>query len=222
MPFQAAASVSNLYGAASALVLHLHLDKPSKNPKLENKQYRILIWGASSSFGIYATQLAQEAGYTVVGVASEHNEELVRSSGATYFVNRSTTTTSQDLITLGPFKAVLAAADSAEDQVVIGEVLAALGGGSFLSTMGVRPGVKMPEGVTGLFAQYLDDYLDPKNKEFTEWVWWEYMEDALQSGQLKLVPVRELGGLTQVQAAWDLLKNGKVSGQRLVISPNLE
>jgi NADPH:quinone reductase-like Zn-dependent oxidoreductase len=222
LPFQTAASVSNLYGAASALILHLHLDKPSKNPKPENKEYKILIWGASSSFGIYATQLAREAGYTVVGVASKHNEEVVRSSGAAYFVNRRTKTTSQDLITLGPYKAVLAAADSAEDQVVIGEVLAALGGGSFLSTMGVRPGVNMPAGVTGLFAQYLDDYLDPKNKGFTEWVWWEYMEDALQSGQLKLVPVRELGGLSQVQTAWNLLKHGKVSGERLVISPDLD
>ena len=222
MPFQNAASVSNLYGAASALILHLHLDKPSKPPKPENKSERILIWGASSSFGVYAAQLAQEAGYTVVGVASGRNEQLVRSSGADHFVDRGTQTAAQDLIALGPYKAVLAAADSAEDQLVIGEVLAALGGGSFLSTMGVRPGVKLPDGVTGHFAQYLDDYLDPKNEEFTRWVWWEYMEDALQSGQLRLVPIRELGGLSQLQTAWDLVKEGKVSGERLIISPNME
>lgn len=89
-------------------------------------------------------------------------------------------------------------------------------------TMGVRPGVKLPEGVTGHFAQCLDDSLDPKNEEFTKWVWWEYMEGALQSGELKIVPVRELGGLSQVQAAWELLKYGKVSGQRSVISLNAE
>ncbi len=204
------------------MILHLHLDKPSKPPKPENKSERILIWGASSSFGVYAAQLAQEAGYTVVGVASGRNEQLVRSSGADHFVDRGTQTAARDLIALGPYKAVLAAADSAEDQLVIGEVLAALGGGSFLSTMGVRPGVKLPDGVTGHFAQYLDDYLDPKNEEFTRWVWWEYMEDALQSGQLRLVPIRELGGLSQLQTAWDLVKEGKVSGERLIISPNME
>lgn len=145
---------------------------------------------------------------------------MVRSSGAAYFVDRKAPDASEQLIELGPYKAVLAAADSAEDQVVIGGVLAALGGGSFLSTMGVRPGVILPEGVTGHFAQYLDDYLDPKNEEFTKWLWWDYMEAAFQSGGLEIVPVRELGGLSQVQAAWDLLKHGKVSGQRLVISPN--
>ncbi len=206
----------------SALVLHLHLDKPSKAPKPENKQERILIWGASSSFGVYAAQLAQEAGYTVVGVASGRNEQLVRSSGADHFVDRTAKSAAQDLIALGPYKAVLAAADSAEDQLVLGEVLSALGGGSFLSTMGVRPGVKLPDGVTGHFAQYLDDYLDPRNAEFTRWVWWEYMEDALQSGKLRLVPTRELGGLSQLQTAWDLVKEGKVSGERLIISPNAE
>ena len=91
---------------------------------------QILIWSASSSFGVHAAQLAQEAGSTVVGV---------------------------------------------------------------------RPGVKLPDGVTGHFAQYLDDYFDPKNEEFTRSVWWEYMKDALQSGQLRLVPTRELGGLSQLQ-----------------------
>ncbi len=74
---------------------------------------QILIWGASSSFGVHAAQLAQEAGYTAVGV---------------------------------------------------------------------RPGVKLPDSITGHFTQYLDDYLDPKNEEFTRRVWWEYMKDALQSG----------------------------------------
>ena len=203
------------------MFLHLHLDRPSKNPKLENKQVRILIWGASSSFGICATQLAREADYTIVGVASSHSE-VVRSSGAAYFVDRRAQTATQDLIGLWPYKAVLAAADSAEDQVVIGEVLAAHGGGSFLSTMGIRPGVELPEGVTGHFAQYLDDYLDSKNEEFTKWLWWEYIESVLESGRLRLVPVRELGGLSQVQTAWGLLRHGKVSGQRLIISPNME
>jgi NADPH:quinone reductase-like Zn-dependent oxidoreductase len=161
----------------------------------------VLIWGASSSFGAYATQLAAEAGYTVVGVASARNADLVRSFGAAHFVDRKSATVEQELIALGPFKAVLAAADAAQDQVVLGSVLAALGGGSFLSTMGLRPGVTLPEGVEGLFAQYVDDYLDPKNKEFTEWLWWDYLETALQSGKLRFVPV---------------------SGERLVITPGSE
>jgi NADPH:quinone reductase-like Zn-dependent oxidoreductase len=219
--FEAAVSVSNLYGAVSALILHLHLERPSNNPNPENKNKKVLIWGASSSFGAYATQIAARAGYGVVGVASSGNAQLVRSFGATYFVDRKSPTVKQELIDLGPFTAVLAAADSAQDQVLLGAVLAAHGGGTFLSTMGVRAGVELPSGVSGFFTQFLDDYLDPKNREFTRWVWWDFLESELASGRLQLVPVRVLGGLDKVQEAWDLLKEGKVSGQRLAIAPYL-
>lgn len=44
---------------------------------------------------------------------------MVRSSGTTYFVDRKAPEASEELIALGLYKAVLAAADSAEDQVVI-------------------------------------------------------------------------------------------------------
>ena len=156
-----------------------------------------------------------------MGVASAKNAELVRSFGAEHFVDRKSTTVVQDLIDIGPFEAVLAAQDAAPDQVVLGEVLAAQGGGTFLSTMGVRPGVELPPGVSGFFAQFLDDYLDPKNKEFTRWLWWEFLESEFASGNMKFMPVRVVGGLDKVQDAWDLLKEGKVSGQRLAIAPNL-
>ncbi|KAK4112879.1 GroES-like protein [Canariomyces notabilis] len=221
VPFEQAAAVSNLYGAASALFLHLGLEKPS-GPPTPKRDGKVLIWGASSSFGAYATQLAAEAGYTVVGVASARNAELVRSFGAAHFVDRNSATVSDELIALGPFKAVLAAADAAPDQVVLGRVLSAHGGGSFLSTMGLRPGVTLPVGVEGKFAQYVDDYLDPKNKDSTEWLWWDYLEQALQERKLRVVPVTRIGGLEKVQEAWNLLHKGAVSGERLVITPGLE
>ncbi|CAI6074288.1 unnamed protein product [Clonostachys chloroleuca] len=220
--FETAASVSNLYGAASALFIHLQLEKPSTQPISQDKAERILVWGASSSFGAYATQLAAEAGYDIVGVASTHNRELVQSFGAAHFVDRKSPGVLQELVALGPYKSVLAAADSADDQVVLASILAAQGGGSFLSTMGLRQGVTLPPGVSVRFAQFLDDYMEPKNEEFTKWLWWQYLENALQFGTLKLLPVRVVGGLSQVQTAWDLIKQGKVSGQRLVIVPNLE
>ncbi len=221
MSFEHAVSVSNLYGAVSALILHLHLDRPSDQPDPRNKNKKVLIWGASSSFGAYATQLAVRAGYSVVGVASAKNAKLVESFGAIRFVDRRSPTVVQELTDIGPFEAVLAAADSAQDQILLGAVLAAQGGGSFLTTMGVRAGVELPSGVNGVFAQFVDDYLEPKNADFTQWVWWDFLEHEFASGELKLVPVHVIGGLAKVQEAWDLLKEGKVSGQRLAIAPDL-
>ena len=199
------------------MVLHLGLDRPSPSPSPANKAERVLIWGASSAFGALAVQLASQAGYTVVGVASGRNAELAKSLGAAYFVDRTSASLIPDTVALGPYKTVLAAADSAGDQIKLGEILAAQGGGHFLSTMGVRPGVELPPGVTGTFSQFIDDYLDPKHSEFTEWVWWNYLEDAFVNNWLKPLPIEVKGGLSQVQAAWDLLREGQVSGRRLVI-----
>lgn len=206
----------------SALVLHLHLEKPSSTPNPLNKSKKILIWGASSSFGACAVQIAAGAGYSVVGVASGANAELVISLGVSEFIDRTQSSAKDTLIALGPFHAVLAAADSARDQETIGAVLAAQGGGSFLCTMGVRPGVTLPDGVTGMFAPYLNAYLDPANSDFTQWVWWDFLEQKLAGNQMHAVPTRALGGLNHAQEAWDLLRQGETSGERLIIQPNAE
>ena len=157
-----------------------------------------------------------------MGVASGSNAALVKSLGASEFVDRTNGSAAEALTALGPYHAVLAAADSAKDQETIGAVLAAQGGGMFLSTMGVRAGVKLPDGVTGFFAQFLDDYMDPANAEFTAWVWWEYLEKVLADDRMHVLPSRIMGGLSQAQLAWDLLRQGCVSAERLIIQPNAE
>ncbi|KAL2858473.1 chaperonin 10-like protein [Aspergillus pseudoustus] len=188
---KAAALAPNLYGAISALILLLHLEKPSSTSNPLNKSKK------NSNMGC----ITAGAGYSAVGVASGSNAELVKPRGASEFVGRADPSAIDALIALGPFHAVLAAAGSARDQDTISALLAAQGGGSFLSTMGVRAGVSLPAGVTGFFAQFLDDYLDPANAEFTRWVWWEILEQKLAKGQMHALPTRILGGLSHAQEA---------------------
>jgi NADPH:quinone reductase-like Zn-dependent oxidoreductase len=220
-PFEEAASLSTIYAPISALFFHLKLDRPTSTPPIP-KNEKVLIWGVSSSFGASSAQLAQQAGYTVVGIASGRHANLAKEFGVSHFVDRASAEAVQDLVALGPYKTVLAAADSAEDQVKIGQILAAQGGGHFLSTMGVRAGVKLPDGVTGSFQQFLDDFLDPTNKEFTEWAWWKYLEGAYADHSLKSLPLEIKDGLSAVTEAWSLLREGKVSGKRLIVLPNSE
>ncbi|KAH8811095.1 chaperonin 10-like protein [Xylogone sp. PMI_703] len=219
--FEEAAALSTGYAPASALFLHLGLERPSRGAA-SRKEERVLIWGVSSSFGSVAAQFANQAGYTVVGTASKKYEELAKSHGVAKFVDRTSSTLVDELVALGPFKAVLLASDSAGDQVKIGQVLAAHGGGHFLSTMGVRSGVQLPKGVTGSFQQFLDDYLDPRNQKFKEWFWWDYLEDAFSRKTLQAVPLEVHGGLSKVKEAWQLLREEKVGGKRLIINPELE
>jgi NADPH:quinone reductase-like Zn-dependent oxidoreductase len=42
----------------SALILHLNLDRPSKDAK--PKEETVLIWGGSSTIGFYAIQIASQ------------------------------------------------------------------------------------------------------------------------------------------------------------------
>jgi NADPH:quinone reductase-like Zn-dependent oxidoreductase len=221
-PYEQAAATSTAYGAFSALFIHLGLDRLNFNSPPVDKGERVLIWGISSSFGSAASRIAAKAGYTVVGVASAQHAELATDSGAAHFADRNADSVVDTVARLGPFKAVLAAADSADDQLKIGAILQRQGGGLFLSTMGVRAGVELPAGVEGFFRQFLDDYLDARNSEFAEWVWWKCFEDAFEKGWLKPVPLKVVGGLSQVTRAWDSLQNGVVSGKRLIIRPDLD
>jgi NADPH:quinone reductase-like Zn-dependent oxidoreductase len=220
--FEEAASLATMYGPASALFLHLGLERPTNPPKNPEKKERVLVWGASSSFGGLAAQLASKSGYIVVGVASARNEELAKSLGVSLFVDRASETVTEDLISLGPFKAILAASESGEDQVKIGSILTAHGGGHFVTTMGVRREVNLPKGVTASFHQFLDDFLDPANSEFTEWFWWNYLEDSFVQNQLKSLPVEVYGGLSSTKRAWDVLREGKISGKRMIIRPDVD
>lgn len=221
-PYEQAAATSTAYGAFSALFIHLGLDRLNLDSSPIDKGERVLIWGISSSFGSAASRIAAKAGYTVIGVASAQHADLATESGAAHFADRSADSVVDTVASLGPFKAVLAAADSAEDQLKIGAILQRQGGGRFLSTMGVRAGVELPAGVEGFFRQFLDDYLDAENSEFAEWVWWECFEDAFEKGWLKPVPLKVVGGLSRVTRAWDSLQNGEVSGKRLIIRPDLD
>lgn len=221
-PFEDAASLATAYGPMSALFLHLGLERPSGGPEVAKKDEKVLIWGVSSSFGAFSAEIAKIAGYTVVGTASARHAELAKSVGVAYFADRYAPSVVEDVAALGPFKAVLGAADSAEDQVKIGKILAAQGGGHFLSTMGVRPGADLPNGVTGSFQQFLDDYLEAGKKEFTEWVWWNFFENVFAANSLKTIPLEVKGGLSKVVEAWELLQQGKVSGKRLIILPELD
>lgn len=75
---------------------HLALDKPSTTPKKNGK--KLLVWGASSSVGTSAVQLAVAAGYDVIATASEKNFGLVKSLGATAVFDHRSPTIVADLV----------------------------------------------------------------------------------------------------------------------------
>ncbi|GAA5830697.1 hypothetical protein JCM5353_004091 [Sporobolomyces roseus] len=65
--------------AVQALYMRLKLNLPS-NPSKDDTP--VLVWGGSSSVGLFAIQLLKLSGYKVVAVASEKNWPLLKSLGA--------------------------------------------------------------------------------------------------------------------------------------------
>ena len=90
--------------------------------------------------------------------------------------------------------------------------------------MGVRPGVVLPQGVEGVFVQYMDDYLNPENEEFVRWVWGDegFLESGLKEGALALGKVEGIGGLEMLGEGLRRLEKGEAGGRRLVVTPRLE
>ena len=203
---------------ATVLFLHLGLERPGRN-LLNDSRGIVLIWGISSSVGAIAAQLAIQAGYAVVGVASSRHKKLAESLDITYFVDRESPTVTDELVALGPFRAVLSAADSPEDRTTLANVLAAQGGGEIIAIAGSYPGLTFPEGVKAVSGPFVADLVDQKNKEFTEWLCWDYLEKVVSDNKLRSLPLDVMGGLSQVKRAWDQLREGKVSGKRLIITP---
>lgn len=75
--------------AACGLFLseHLGLRRPSPDPASLARGESVLVWGAATSVGSCAVQLAAAAGYRVIATCSAHNFEHARSLGATACVD---------------------------------------------------------------------------------------------------------------------------------------
>lgn len=71
MPFTEATSFGVGY-LTSVLALHFHCKVPSPPDVVKSSEFA-LVWGASSSCGLFAVQILKLAGYRVIGVCSPRN-----------------------------------------------------------------------------------------------------------------------------------------------------
>ncbi|KAH8918824.1 GroES-like protein [Atractiella rhizophila] len=223
--------------AAIGLFSKLQLPTPVCPVKPE-EAFPILIWGASSSIGTYAVQLAKLAGLKVIAVAgnaSEYAKELGADEVVDYR-NKS----SDDLVAAftsalgGDGAKVTKVYDAVSDATSLETIVQFLssnlkekdGGGKATITAVLPTPVTLPEsGQISLQLTYVGAVNEDspnffgtsieKEHEFAkEWLPWLSRE-----GKNKIKPnrVRVIqGGLDGVDAGLKLLEEGKVSGEKLV------
>jgi NADPH:quinone reductase-like Zn-dependent oxidoreductase len=186
------------------------------------REETVLVWGASSSVGSNAVQLARGAGYRVVATASPHNHDLVRSLGAS------------DVVDYRDPAAVQVVVRALEGHVLAGTV--AIGTGSLARAVAIarrtsgsgRVASAYPTPVTaarGLLARPHGVHVSAiwggttAQNAVGPAVFQRYLPDALSEGRHRPAPAAEVvgDGLAAVPQALERLRAG-VSARKLVVT----
>lgn len=166
---------------------------PLPNVKPEPKNQVVLVWGGSSSVGGMTVQFAKLSGYKVAATCSPRNNEYVKSLGADFVFDYSSSSVVEDIV------------DTLREYEVAGIFNAIGGETSGTACNGVMSRVRtpttrkhvatvpplpkdIPEGVVAealgsAATMFFDD-----RKEIASYIWKEFLPQALKEGVLKVVP----------------------------------
>ncbi|KAJ3158813.1 hypothetical protein HDU86_002497 [Geranomyces michiganensis] len=178
----------------------------------------VLIWGASSSVGQYAVQLAAAAGYSVIATASPKNHAAVQKLGAVHVVDYSRADAVDELKKLAgrcrwAFDAVGGSATRSCADALRGDAEMPAKVVSIATDPANPP--TMPEGVQ-LLPRVMS--FDPDSFAFASQVMNEEVLAYFAAGRLAPNKVKVVdGGLDGVAPALELSSSGKVSAEKLVV-----
>ncbi|TFY78324.1 hypothetical protein EWM64_g5689 [Hericium alpestre] len=212
--------------AAATAVLGLRYLSNFPQPAPLNKWF--LVWGGASSVGLYAVQLAHIQGYKVVTTASAKNHELVKSHGADVAVDYHASDVVEQIVRATGQGGV----DHAYDAISEGnstalaiKALKQLGARNVAIVLPVKDTdptadvyMVLCSGLLGYpidaFGMYIprDERVYQFGLEFTKLV-----SEWLQEGRFKGNPHTLMsGGLNAIPGGLAFMKEGKVSGTKLV------
>ncbi|KAE9363629.1 putative alcohol dehydrogenase [Stipitochalara longipes BDJ] len=219
-------SVFPMAMATSLITLMVNLGIPRPSGSITPQQSGFLIWGASSSVGTSAVQLAKNMGFKVFATASPAHHQNLKSLGAFEVF---------DYHDSAVVEKIVAAAKSASTPITLGfdtvtegksykqaaYVLGASGGkgGKLVLVLPPLPSPPRdfaPDGVeilqTGAYLAFTD------HADLGKWFFNEYLEKCLADRSIVSAPQVEVvpGGIQAAQSALDKSKAG-VSGKKLVI-----
>ncbi|KAM0746333.1 GroES-like protein [Meredithblackwellia eburnea MCA 4105] len=218
--FEDAAALPLAYGtAAIGLFKRLGLPTPDE-PSTASPPIPILIWGASSTVGVYAVQLAKKAGLYVVGIAGAGGEHA-KAYGADEIIDYRGKSNEQltDEIALAAGGRIKHAYDAISENGTVQAIAYAFeknGGGSitYVLTLSDAEVAALPKTVVPIRTLVATAY--GADAEFsTKWYkkvgeWLE--EGAFKSQQAVVIP----GGLEGVKEGLRRLQAGEVRSEKFV------
>ena len=205
--------------AASCLfadaTLGLHAPAVEGAPMASRAQ-TLLVWGATSSVGACGVQLAAQAGYEVVGVASRQNHAMVKALGASACFDQSDAEVVDDVVAYLQGKDVVGAYDAISKDATLSamcEILDRSGGKKLVAA--VMPGAEAKASRGVRITTNLG--VDMAGSEVPGRIW-RWLGGAMAEERIQYLPRPEVvgKGLEDVQRAVDLLAKG-VSAKKLVV-----
>ncbi|KAK5726088.1 hypothetical protein LTR15_004280 [Elasticomyces elasticus] len=194
---------------------HLQLGLPNLT-RYDNGE-TVVIWGASSSVGSIAIQLAHAAGYDVVTTASRHNHGYAKELGAASVFDYADSEVVQKMQQYLQGKQLAGIFDCIGEETTTracADILSGFGGGVLPTVL--WPPDNLPENVKVVmvwaFRPGTEDDYDASS------VWTDFVPAALSTGILQPKPESYIitGGLGRLQGALDLQKKG-VSAKKIVV-----
>lgn len=192
------------------------------------KSTSVLIWGGSSSVGLYAIQIARQHNFNVVTVCSPRHHERVKALGADHvFDYRSEGVVGQIKNAVPRLQYILDTIGDASSSATASHALGE--GGGVLCT--VRPGKANTEGVSThakitdvlVWTAFLEDHQYkafkwPANKDDHELAseLFEKLPQWLEDGTIKPNDAKVLEGLEKVPEGFQEYRDGKISGYKIV------
>ncbi|KAJ7068866.1 chaperonin 10-like protein [Mycena belliarum] len=192
----------------------------------------ILVYGAGSTAGQYALQLLRAAGYTnVVATAAPKHHAYLRALGATRVVDYASPTLAADIG--GPVELALDAISTTSTLATVARLLAPAGAVAVL--LPIKEGNTVAVGAAAMHAAFLEGtspfapetriayvrtFLYRDNAYMKENLMPKILPELLAKGIITPNRIRLLdeGSFEQrVAAGLDLLRNNKVSGEKVVV-----
>ncbi|KAF4987653.1 hypothetical protein FGRMN_10244 [Fusarium graminum] len=221
--------------ATATQALYLYLGFPESSETHMGREY-FLVYGASTSVGLYAVQLGKLSNFRVIAVASSKNHDLLNSLGAEITVDYHDSDWIDQVkkITRGQLKYAL---DNIAEGGTLEKVVATLTHSDEARLMSlspvdkdalhaINPHVKAESMMactvfgTALGEGYaMFDHAGPPTPN--ERIAWEkhlgLVTGMLERGDLKPNPVKQVGTLEDVDEAFRLIKEGRLSAEKAVL-----
>ncbi|CAG8923341.1 unnamed protein product [Penicillium salamii] len=226
-----APSISGTGIATLGVALFWSLQLPGTFEAPAAKAEDVLIYGGSSTIGLLAIQMVKLCGHRVITTCSPHNTDLVRSYGADLVFDYSSPTCAED-IRVATKNTLRFALDPFAEAKTVRLCYAAIGrtGGRYCAleqyqeSLCTRKTVKhelvMGGAISGQGVELPEPYGIAPRPEIGIWArkWYRNVQELIDEGKLKPCPMQVLGGKFEgILEGLDLLRNGKVSGKKLVV-----